>query len=192
MANSIKLLSLSGSIRKESFNKKAAKAAAEIAASSGVSSNFIDLIDYPLPILNQDWEAAEGMPDNALKLKKLFNEHDAFIISSPEYNSSISALLKNTIDWLSRPDKSGEALEPFKGKTAAVIAASPGALGGLRGLVHLRAILTNLHVLVIPDQLAISSAFNAFDENGSLIDEKQQERLSNIVERLIEVSSALN
>ncbi len=134
----------------------------------------IDLKDYSLPLFDQDLEAAEGIPDNSLKLKKLFKDHSGFLIASPEYNSSITPLLKNTIDWVSRQVGDEKPLECFAGKTAAILSASPGGLGGLRGLAHLRSILGNIQVLVIPEQTAVSQAFQAFDEKGNLTDSKVQ------------------
>ena len=119
-------------------------------------------------------EAGEGLPENAKKFKKLLLEHQGLLISSPEYNSSISGVLKNAIDWASRdPGGTEEPLACFKNKTAGLMAASPGALGGLRGLVHLRAILGNIQVLVIPEQIAVSKAHEAFGADGTLKDAKQ-------------------
>ena len=118
------------------------------------------------------------MPETARQLKELFYTHDGVIIASPEYNSSLTAALKNAIDWVSRSESDEESpLQAFTGKSAILCAASPGGLGGLRGLVHLRAILGNLGVTVLPDQVAVGSAHKAFDENGSLIDEKLGARI---------------
>ena len=139
MAN---ILFLAGSARKESINKKLARLAATMAEATGADVTLIDLKDYDMPIYNGDLEQENGLPENAKKLKKIFIEHDGFFIASPEYNSSYSALLKNTIDWLSRPHKENELpLTAYKGKVAALGATSPGALGGLRGLVALRMLL---------------------------------------------------
>ena len=139
MAN---ILFLAGSARKESINKKLARLAATMAEATGADVTLIDLKDYDMPIYNGDLEQENGLPENAKKLKKIFIEHDGFFIASPEYNSSYSALLKNTIDWLSRPHKENEPpLTAYKGKVAALGATSPGALGGLRGLVALRMLL---------------------------------------------------
>lgn len=121
-----------------------------------------------------------GEPQNAQKLKLIFAEHDGLLISCPEYNSSITPLLKNTIDWVSRPSEGKPPLFAYAGKFAGLMAASPGALGGLRGLVHVRAILGNIGVTVVPNQLAISQAFEAFDNDGNLFDEKQQNTVLDI------------
>jgi NAD(P)H-dependent FMN reductase len=106
--------------------------------------------------------------------------HQGFLISAPEYNSSISGVLKNTIDWTSRQSQGEESLACFKGKVAAIMSASPGGLGGLRGLVHVRAILENMSVLVIPEQIAISKAHEAFNTDDTLKDKKQEDQVKKI------------
>jgi NAD(P)H-dependent FMN reductase len=140
----------------------------------GAQVTLIDLKDFPLPVFDQDWEAEQGMPDNGVKLKKLFIDHDGLLIASPEYNSSITAVLKNAIDWVSRPAPGEPPLVAFRGKVATLMSASPGALGGLRGLVHVRSILGNIGVIVLPDQIAVAKAQEAFQSDGSLTDPKQQ------------------
>lgn len=186
-----KILCFAGSLRNDSFNKKLVRAAAQVINDSGGEATFIDLKDYPLPIYDGDIESAEGLPENAIKLKKLFFEHQGLLIASPEYNSSISAALKNTIDWVSRPQSGEKQLACYDGKVAAILAASPGALGGLRGLVTLRSILGNIKVIVLPEQLAISKANEAFSDDGSLKDEKQAETVKAIAKRLVEVTGSL-
>ncbi len=165
-----KLLFLAGSARKESYNKKLAKAASEKAASLGADVTLIDLADYPMPIFCEDLEAEQGLPDSAKALKKLFEAHDGFLISSPEYNSSFSPLLKNSLDWISRPENADEPrLMAFNSKVAALVAATPGALGGIRGLVPLRLWLSNIGVHIIPTQFCLAQAHQAFDGNGALL-----------------------
>jgi NAD(P)H-dependent FMN reductase len=114
------------------------------------------------------------LPENAKKLKEIFTAHHGLMISSPEYNSSISAVLKNTIDWVTRPMAGEPPLGPFLEKAAVLMAASPGNLGGLRGLVHLRSILGNIKVIVLPDQFALVKAHEAMNEDGSLKDAQQR------------------
>lgn len=170
-----KILAFAGSSRKESFNKKLVKIAALGAREAGAVVTMIDLADYTMPLFNQDLENEQGMPENARKFKKLMIEHDAFIIASPEYNSAFSPLLKNVIDWASRAESDDEPpLVAYQGKMATIMAASPGALGGLRGLVFLRMLLANIGVTVLPDQQAIRQAYKAFNDDGSLIDDKKQ------------------
>lgn len=172
MADAPKILAFAGSAREASFNKLLVRAAAEGARRAGAEVTVIDLRDYSLPILDQDLEAEQGLPKNAVKLKKLFLSHGGLLIASPEYNSSISPLLKNVIDWVSRQASSDEPrLSAYAGKTAAILAASPGGFGGLRGLRHLREILGNIGVLVLPGQQAVPNAFKAFDEDGTLADD---------------------
>jgi chromate reductase len=168
-----KILALAGSTRKDSYNKRLVHIAASGAEAAGAEISVIDLRDYALPLFDQDLERDEGTPEAAKRLKGLMVEHDGFLISSPEYNSSISAVLKNAIDWVSRPVPGEPPLVAFGGKVATILSASPGALGGLRGLVHLRSILGNIGVIVLPEQVAISRAFEAFLDDGSLKDPKQ-------------------
>jgi NAD(P)H-dependent FMN reductase len=182
-----KILAFAGSTRKDSLNKQLVKVAAKGAEAAGATVTFLDLKDYPLPLYDGDLEAASGIPENAMKLKKLFIEHDGFLISSPEYNSSISAVLKNTIDWISRPVPNEAPLAAFQHKAAGLLSASPGALGGLRGLVHLRSILGNIGVLVLPNQFAVSKGFEAFAPDGSLKDPKQNAAAEGVGKSLAEL-----
>jgi NAD(P)H-dependent FMN reductase len=169
-----RILAFAGSLRRESFNKKLVRIAAQSAMKAGAEVTLLDLKDFPLPLFDQDLEAEHGMPDNGTKLKKLFIDHDGLLIAAPEYNSSITGVLKNAIDWVSRPAPGEPPLVAFKGKVATLMSASPGALGGLRGLVHVRSILGNIGVLVLPDQIAVARANEAFQPDGSLTDPKQQ------------------
>lgn len=175
-----RVLAFAGSSRRDSYNAQLIEVAAEGARSAGAEVTVINLASYELPLFNEDLEAAEGAPVNATRLKELFFEHDGLLIASPEYNSSISPLLKNTIDWVSRAAEGEGSLAAYQGKVAAIMAASPGALGGLRGLVHVRSILSSIGVLVVPDQIAIPRAFEAFGEDGRLRDERQQAKVEAI------------
>lgn len=174
MATVPRILAFAGSTRERSYNKMLVRIAAAGARSAGASVTEIDLRDYPMPIFDEDLEAREGPPDAAKRLRELFLSHHGLLIASPEYNSSITALLKNTIDWVSRPKPGDRPLACFAGKTAAIMSASPGALGGLRGLVHLRAVLGNIQVLVLPDQVTVPGAADAFNARGDLADDKKQ------------------
>ena len=169
-----RILAFAGSLRKESFNKKLAAIAVSGARKAGAEVAFINLEDLPLPLFDQDLESEQGMPENGARLKKLFIDHDGLLIACPEYNSSITAVLKNAIDWVSRPAPGEPSLVAFRGKVATLMSASPGALGGLRALVHVRAILGNIGVIVLPDQIAVPKAHEAFNADGSLRDPKQQ------------------
>jgi NAD(P)H-dependent FMN reductase len=187
-----KILAFAGSTRTGSHNKKVVHLAATAARAAGAEVTLIDLRDFPLPLFDEDLEAAEGMPPNARQLKELFFAHNGLLLSCPEYNSSISAVLKNTIDWVSRKGPGHLAEWPFRGKVAALLAASPGALGGLRGLVHVRSILGNIDVLVLPDQLAIAKAFDAFTPEGALKDAKHQATVESIAGKLVQTIQRLH
>lgn len=194
MAQTIKILAFAGSARLESFNKKLVKFAAEGAKSAGVEVTNLDFLDYPMPLFNEDLEAKVGLPESVLQFKALLKSHQGFLIACPEYNGSITPLLKNAIDWASRPEpeESPMSLQCFKGKTAALLATSPGGLGGMRGLVHVRSILEGIGVTVIPDQKAIPGAYQAFDEAGQLKDEKLAVAVRDIAKKLAEVTTKLN
>jgi NAD(P)H-dependent FMN reductase len=187
-----KILAFAGSLRDESWNKKLVKIAAAGARAAGAEVTYIDLREYPLPVFDEDLEKKEGLHRNARKLKDLFLAHQGLLISCPEYNSSITAALKNAIDWVSRPVAGEAPLQCFDGKVAGLMSASPGALGGLRGLVHVRAILGNIKVLVIPEQIAVAKAHEAFNADGTLKDAKQREAVELIGRRVAEVSRRLN
>ena len=145
-----------------------------------------------MPLVDQDLEAEEGIPEKALEFKKLMVEHDGFLIASPEYNSAFSPLLKNVIDWASRRESNDEIpLAAYRGKVAAIMATSGGGLGGLRGLVFLRMLLANLGVVVLPDQQAIAHASDAFDKHGSLVDENQQASVLGLGVKLVHMAKAL-
>jgi NAD(P)H-dependent FMN reductase len=187
-----KILALAGSARKDSFNKKLVKIAAEGAKAAGAEVTYLDFRDLPLPLYDGDLEEAEGLPENALELKAMMKVHQGFLIACPEYNSSITPLLKNAIDWASRPEPDEPSLVCFKEKVAVLMSASPGGLGGLRGLVHVRSILSNIGVLVLPDQKAIGNAYQAFDENNNLQDEAQQTAIMQLGSKLATVTTKLN
>lgn len=184
-----KILAFAGSLRRESWNRRLIRVAVDATRAAGGEVTLIDLADYPLPLMDEDLEAREGLPANALRLKALFKTHDAFLIASPEYNSSIPPLLKNTIDWVSREWQGESGLVPYQGKVTALLAASPGSFGGMRMLPHLRQVLNALGVLVLPGQFSLPHADQAFNlENGAL---KSPARLHALVMELVKVSTAL-
>lgn len=185
MASEARILAFAGSTRRESYNKRLVKIAAEGAKEAGGIVSVIDLSDFPLPLFDEDLEASQGPPESALRLKTLMTSHDGFLIASAEYNSSLSAVLKNAIDWVSRSASGEPPLMAYNGKVATILSASPGGLGGLRGLVHLRSILGNLGVLVLPNQVAIPRAFEAFDAEGRLIDPNRQASVAQLGATLV-------
>jgi NAD(P)H-dependent FMN reductase len=169
-----RILGFAGSLREGSYNKMLVKAALEGARAAGAQVTFLDLRELDLPVFDEDLEKRIVLPPGGKRLKELLRAHDGLLVASPEYNSSVSAALKNAIDWASRPEEGQPPLSCFTDKVAGLLAASPGALGGLRGLVHLRAILGNINVLVLPQQVAVMKAHEAFDASGQIKDAKQR------------------
>lgn len=189
-----RLLFISGSAREKSWNKKLARLGEKIADANGIAGTFADLGDYPMPIYNGDDELREGPPENARKLKELMKVHSGIFIASPEYNSSFSPLVKNAIDWVSRTREDGEApLEVYKTRVFALGSASPGGMGGLRGLSHLRLVLEiGLGALVLPDQFAVPRAVDAFEENGHLKNKDAQETFKALIQKLARAAHVLH
>lgn len=182
-----KILAFSGSLRAGSYNQKLVKIAAEGAREAGAEVTVISLSDYPMPLFDEDLEAASGKSDGARELKDLFTRHDALLIASPEYNSMITGVLKNAIDWVSRVDSEGEPmLSAIAGKKAAIISASPGGYGGARSLGFLRPFLTNVKVEVLSDEFSLPKAHEAFDEDGKLIDAEAAAKVKAIGRALAE------
>jgi chromate reductase len=187
-----RILAFAGSSRTDSFNKKLVKIAAKGAEQAGGEVTVADLRDFPMPLYDGDLEAREGLPPAAKAWKRLLMSHDGFLIASPEYNSSISALLKNAIDWASRTETEDEPpLICFKGKVASLMSASPGNLGGLRGLVTVRSILNNIGTLVLPEQVAISKAHEAFTEDDALKNVRQQASVEQLGAGLVQILQKL-
>lgn len=187
-----KLLILPGSARRDSYNRKLAGIAAKIAADAGAEVDLVDPADFRLPLYDAELEEAEGLPANAKALKQKFLAAQAILFVSPEYNSSISPLMKNIIDWVSRTESDDEPdLAAYKGKVAGLLSASPGGFGGMRGLVHLRSILGNIGVLVVPNQFALAKAYEKFDEGGQLKDPKELESVRGVVTKVLEIAGKL-
>ena len=187
MSKTPRILAFSGSLQEKSFNKKILEVAIDGVVHSQASLTYLDLKDYPLPLYDQELEDKEGLPENVKVIKDMMRNHDAFLIASPEHNGSFTAALKNMIDWTSRKETPEEPmLDCFRGKVAAIMSASPGALGGLRGLMQLRSFLEGIQVLVLPTQLTLPIAFNAFDEDGKLKDASIKEGFFNLGSHLCE------
>ena len=188
-----RIIAFAGSSRRESLNRKLAHAAVEIGAEADVTLNLIELGDFPMPLYNGDMEDSEGLPESAKRLKDLVTAADGLLIVTPEYNSSITPLLKNTIDWLSRTETDDEpTLSAYRGKVAGLLSASPGGLGGLRALFHLREILQNIGVTVVPKQFALSSADKHFDDDGRLADDRIRGQIRQVILTLAEMTKKLN
>lgn len=186
-----RILAFSGSARRDSFNQRLVEHAAGVATEAGADVTVVNLGDLPMPLMNQDLERDEGQPENAARLKALMASHDGFLIAAPEYNGSLTPLLKNALDWASRQTAEESGMIAYKGKSAALLSASPGRLGGIRGLVHLRQVLANLGVLVVPSQASINGASKAFDENGALANDSDAARVSGVVRGFVETLQKL-
>lgn len=165
-----KILAFAGSTREASLNKKLLAIAAEGAREAGAEVTVIDLRDYPMPIYDGDLEASDGIPENGRQLHVLLEAHDGLLIATPENNFSMSAVLKNTIDWTSRAFDDTPTLHYYRGKTAALVSAA-GTYGGIIGMTQLRQVLAAFRVMVIPEQYGIVFAFREVDENGNLKEE---------------------
>ncbi len=183
-----KILAFAGSLRKDSYNKLMVKAALAGAKAAGAEVTFIDLADYPLPFMDEDLEKREGLPANARKLKELFKSHQGLLIATPEYNKSIPAVLKNVIDWVSRPVPDEKPFEPFAGKVVGTMSASPGAFGGIRALGHLSFILNNISFIVLPDGYSLVKAHEVFNPDGTIKDAKTAETVAGIGRKVAELA----
>jgi chromate reductase len=194
MSSPARLLFFAGSSRTASYNKKLARLGAMIADANGIPSTFADLGDYPMPMYNGDLEAADGPPENARKFKALMQAHSGIFIASPEYNASITPLLKNTLDWISHTREEGEApLQVFKTRVFALGSASSGGMGGLRSLITVRTVLElGLGALVLPDQFAVPRAAEAFDEQGHLKNKEAQESFKTLIQQLARAAHVLH
>ncbi len=183
-----KILAFAGSNRKGSYNKRLVEIAAQGALTAGADVTVIDLRDFSVPIFNQDDEQEQGMPEKAREFKRLLIHHDGFLIASPEYNGAFSPFLKNMIDWASRKENNEEPpLLAFRGKLAAIMASSPGSLGGLRGLMMLRMLLGHVGVTVLADQQTVPNAHKAFAGDGTLIDQQQQQAILSLGTKLTKI-----
>lgn len=184
-----KILAFAGSLRTDSWNHKLVVAASRGAEAAGAMVTVIRLRDFAMPLYDQEIEDASGLPENCLKLKELFKAHHGLLIGCPEYNSSISAVLKNTIDWISRPHEGEAPLECFDRKVVGLTAASPGGLGGIRGLPVERMLLGHIKAIVLPDQFALSGAHDAIDADGNLKDDKQRQMAEGVGKAVAEVAA---
>lgn len=186
MPNPPRILAFAGSARRESFNKKLLAAVVEATRVGGAAVTVLDLNDLPMPLYHGDLEDAEGMPPNAQKFVDLVLAHDGLLIASPEYNSQMTPLLKNTIDWSTRGD-----VNPLSGKVAAVVSASPGNFGGIRSMTLARALLVHLGCIVVPAQCILPHADKAFDEKGALKDERVRKSADAVAQELVRLTTKL-
>jgi chromate reductase, NAD(P)H dehydrogenase (quinone) len=184
------ILVFAGSIRRESLNRKLARAAALAVEAAGGKATLLELADYPLPLYNGDLEAESGPPENAFQLQEIIAAHAGLIVVSPEYNHSIPALLKNTLDWVSRTPRVKGA-NPFEGKVAGLMSASPGGLGGLQGLDTVHRVLSTVGALVLPKLVAVPRADTAFDSEGRLTEEGTARRVAELAAQVVAMAGKL-
>jgi NAD(P)H-dependent FMN reductase len=188
MEKRIKILAFAGSLREHALSKRIVKTAAKGAERAGADVTFIDLRDYPMPLYNLDDHETTGYDEHALRLQGIFSQHDGFLIASPEYNGSITGALKNAIDWVSRASDVYPRSAVFAGKFAAMMSSSPGALGGVRSLAHLRGVLTSVGVNVLPQEIAVAFAEEKFaGDQEEMIDETMKARLEKLGVLLVEM-----
>lgn len=184
----MKLLVFAGSTRQHSFNRQLAAIAATLARDAGAEVSHLELSDFDIPLYNADLEA-RGTPHDVIRLKRLMFEHPAWIICSPEYNGSYTALLKNTIDWASSPVKDdpewSSGTKPFRGKVVGLLSASPGAYGGLRSLSHLNPLLLNLQCWIAPQQFALANARQVFGPDGAPQRELARKSVQAVVDQVL-------
>jgi chromate reductase, NAD(P)H dehydrogenase (quinone) len=180
MSTTPAILAFSGSSRRESLNKKLLTTVVAEVQAVGGTVTVLDLKELPMPLYDGDLEDASGLPDNARKMIDLIVSHQGLLIASPEYNSMMTPLLKNTIDWCTRADDN-----PFLGKIAAVVSASPGNFGGIRSMTQVRSLLTHLGCHVIPEQCILPQADKAFDASGHLTSTRTKEAAVRVARSLV-------
>jgi NAD(P)H-dependent FMN reductase len=191
MPQNLRIALLSGSLRKGSYNTKLVRFVADRIKGDGVEIDEISLADLDLPMMNEDLEKEQGHPKSVLDLKKRLIAADAVLYGSPEYNGSVTGPLKNAIDWASRPREDEKQLACFRGKVAGLLGASPGKLGGLRGIRDLRMILSGIGTHVVPGDFALSNAHEAFDADGRLKDENTAKLAVAVGESVVRTARAL-
>ncbi|HVP84144.1 MAG TPA: NAD(P)H-dependent oxidoreductase [Rhizomicrobium sp.] len=193
MSDTVKLIAFAGSTRKDSYNRRVVEIAAEGARAAGAEVQVLNLKDFNIPFYDPDIEAVEGMPEGVKKLRDLFVESDGYLIAAPEYNGSMPGLLKNALDWVSRPapGETQTTLSAFRGKVAGIMSASPGPWGGVRGLAHLRQILSGIFVLVVAEQLAVPNAADAFEPHGALKNAAYHTMIEAIGKRVAHLAKAM-
>ncbi len=186
-----KILAFAGSIRKDSFNKQLVNVAKRSAEKLGAEVTFVDLHDYQMPLYCDDLFAEQGMPETAISFKELMKTHNGFLIASPEYNGSLTGILKNTIDWATVRHGDEERNACFNGKIAGILCAAPG-IGGSRGMHHLRMVLSSLGTFVLPRHLCVTNCHAHLQGNNTLEDDKIQHQLDDLASELVRVIRGLH
>ena len=191
MNRTIKILAFAGSSRKNSINKILVEQAASYAEQLGAVVTTIDFQDFPAPVYDGDYEEKHGLPAAMQQFKSLLASHDAFIVATPDYNGGITPLLLNVLSWASRPEGDESPKSVFQGKPVAMMAASPGGLGGVRAITRLRDTLADLDCMPIPGFITLGNAYQAFDDNGQLKSAEMKGAITNLMQRLIAVTSPM-
>jgi chromate reductase len=187
MADPIRILAFSGSARRESLNRKFLALAVDAVRETGAQVTLLDLNEFPMPLYHGDLEDSAGLPESTTRLMELITGHHGLLIASPEYNSMFSPLLKNTLDWCTRGDDN-----PFVGKIAAVMSASPGGYGGIRSLQLVQQLLLKLGCHVVPLQTTLSHADKAFDEMGQPLEPRTRKSVVTLAKALVELTTKLS
>ena len=189
-----RIVVMAGSRRREALSRRVAQACAQAVRDAGAEVELIELDDYPAPLYDGDLEAASGLPEGIVRLQRVLHASDGLLVVNPEYNGSLTPLLKNTLDWCSRPnpaDPERSGGKVYAGRAAAVVGSSPGALGGMRVLFHVRDVLGYLGMQVIPQQLAVGKAGEAVGADGRLLDAARQGMLEGLAEALVDTARRL-
>ena len=186
----VHILAFAGSTRKESWNRKVLNVAVEGARDAGATVTLVNLADYPMPIYDADWHEANGVPENMLKLREKMMQANGLLIASPEYNTSITPLLKNTIDWLSQSVDGASGSAPFTNKIGGLLGASNGAFGTIRALPHVSYILSNLGVFMLP-VVAVPVVSQAFDASGNMSNERTKKLVAGLGAKLAQTIAKL-
>jgi NAD(P)H-dependent FMN reductase len=187
LTKTVKVVAFAGSLRKDSFNAQLVKVAGLAALNAGAEVEVVNLADFDIPFFNEDLEAQQ-VPAGVAKLKQKVAQADALLVASPEYNGSISGVLKNALDWLSRTE--ADQKPAFRDTTVALLSTSPGGLGGIRGLNHVRDIFVGMGSLVLSNQLAVGNAYQVF-EHGKISDEVMQGRVEQLASDLVSTAAKL-
>lgn len=194
MMNKPHIVVMAGSRRRAALSRRVAAACARALEAAGAEVERVDLDDYPAPLYDGDLEVASGLPEAIVRLQRVLHASDGLLVVNPEYNGSLTPLLKNTLDWCSRPnpaDPERSGGKVYAGRAAAVVGSSPGALGGMRVLFHIRDVLGYLGMQVIPEQLAVGKAGEAVGDDDRLRDAAQQEMLDKLVVALVDTARRL-
>lgn len=188
-----RILVFAGSVRTGAYSGRTADIAQKALALAGAEVTRISLADFPLPLMDEDLEREKGVPQNAVKLARLFAEHDAVLICTPEYNGGMPPLVKNTIDWISRVrNDAGKPLNAFTGKVMAICSSSNGHFAGIRSASHLRQVLAHIQAEVIAPQVQVPNGASAFDDDGNFVDERLTKGMQRLARTLVERARLLS